>query len=485
MTMRSLGTLLALLLTLAGCREWRTEPAPAPEVWALRFDPPMEEGRADRIVRLSVAGAAGAMRPEEVWLVTGEVASTQLSALQRGEPSKALTERRVAARAFVEGSDLVIVPELPLAAGTVTVVSPEPRWTTSFDVREDDRWPRLERVWPPNGVGQPSAWVFCGDAVTGEPAEALLAPAAISGAFERWVDPRCIKFTGEPLDAGFVVPPPWIVCDGTPCSLDPGALVAAPPSPIPPLACEPAEVPFGAGCAIVEDDRLVVRAPASPLYWVVAIDGAEVLFSAAEAPDARFVVRGLTPDTEVPLLVRTLDAGGAERIDLVHVSTKAAAPHIVLSEVYANPIGAEPAQEWIELYNDGVEAVPLVGALLKDAGGEAVLPEIVLPAGAFVVLGTQALELDDGFDVPIPASCLLAKFESLGKNGLSNSGEPLTLVGPTGDVWSRFRPLAASKPGESAIRTAPDAFDDDPDAFATTPHVTPCAPNEASHGGED
>ena len=28
-------------------------------------------------------------------------------------------------------------------------------------------------------------------------------------------------------------------------------------------------------------------------------------------------------------------------------------PHVVINEVLANPVGGEPAQEWVELYNDG------------------------------------------------------------------------------------------------------------------------------------
>lgn len=438
----------------------------------------MREGLANPVVQISIVGAARAIPSEELWVVEGEVSSAQLSALQRKEPSKTLMERRVPARAFVRGDDVVIAPERAFTPGVVTVASAEPRWTASFEVGEHGAFPLLARAWPPPGApGQPSAWVFCGDAVTGEPAETLLAPANVTGAFEGWIDPRCVKFTGEALDAGFVVPPAWIVCDGTPCALEPGALDAGPLAIAEALACETGEISFGLGCAAVADDRLIVRAPALPLYWMVAIDGAEILSSSPRAAGARFVIRGLTPSTDVPLVVRTLDASGVERVDLVRVSTAAPAPHVVLSEVYANPVGAEPTQEWIELYNDGFVEVSLAGVRLEDAGGEAVLPDLLLAPGAFVVLAMEAFELDDGFDTPTPATCPLARLEALGKNGLSNSGEPLTLTGPSGEVWSRFRPLAASKPGESAIRTTPDAFDDDATAFAMTAHVTPCAPN--------
>lgn len=452
-----------------------------PSSWALGFDPPPVDGLVDPVVHLRIEGAAKSIDPEEVWLVRGAVSSSQLRALARGEPSKTLTEHRVPARAFPDGDDVVVAADVALDAGAYVLVAPSRSWRADLVVGDATRWPLLSRVWPPvDAPGQPSAWMFCGDARAGEPAEVTLAPSGIAGVFEPWADARCLKFTGEPLEAGFVVPPPWIVCDGTPCALEPGAIASGAVPALEPLACGVEERSIGGGCARVEDDRLVVRAPDAPLYWFVAIDGADAapLYSAAVPASGRFVVRGLTPDMNVSLRIRTLDAGGVDRADVVAVETLPPRPHVVLHEVYANPIGAEPAQEWVELYNDGVADVSLGGAVLRDAGGESVLPDVVIGPGEFTLLATEAFELDDGFDVPVPASCSVVRLDVLGKNGLGNSGEPLVLVGPDLAIWSRFPPLTASKAGESAMRNAPDAFDDDVGAFTLTEHVTPCSANE-------
>lgn len=436
----------------------------------------------DPVVHVGIERAGGAIDPEEVWLVRGEVSSSQVRALERGEPSKALSERRIAARAFAAGDDVVIAPDVALEEGTYTLVVPSRSWTTEVVVGAASRWPLLTRAWPPRDApGQPSAWLFCGeDARAGEGAEVVLEPEGIAGAFEPWADPRCVKFTGDPLDAGFVVPPPWIVCDGTPCALAPGAIVAGAVKALEPLACGVDERSISGGCVTVEDDRLVVRAPDAPLYWVVGIDGgaAAPLYAGAVPASDRFVVRGLAPAATTSLWIRTLDARGVERAEVLDAKTLPPRPHVVLNEMYANPIGAEPAQEWVELYNDGFASVSLGGAVLRDAGGEVALPDVVLAAGAFALVATEAFELDDGFDVPVPATCTVARVEALGKNGLGNSGEPLTLSGPDGAIWSRFPPLAASKAGESAMRNAPDAFDDDAGAFTMTEHVTPCGANQ-------
>jgi nucleotide-binding universal stress UspA family protein len=116
-------------------------------------------------------------------------------------------------------------------------------------------FPVLSRVWPPlDGPAQPSAWVFCGDALTGEPAEVALDPIGALGTFSRWGRASCVKFGGASLDEGFVVPPSWIVCDGAPCALEPGGIEVAPTLARTPATCDAGEVAFGDGCAAVEEN---------------------------------------------------------------------------------------------------------------------------------------------------------------------------------------------------------------------------------------
>ena len=72
---------------------------------------------------------------------------------------------------------------------------------------------------------------------------------------------------------------------------------------------------------------------------------------------------------------------GGLREDSAVLFTQAPMPHLVINEVLANPIGPEPHQEWVELYNDGAVAAELADFALCDIGGEAWLPEAVLEPG--------------------------------------------------------------------------------------------------------
>jgi hypothetical protein len=153
-------------------------------------------------------------------------------------------------------------------------------------------------------------------------------------------------------------------------------------------------------------------------------------------------------------------------------------PHVVLNEVLANPAGAEPAEEWVELYNDGSESVSLGGFLLEDAGGRTLLPDASLDAGHFALIVPEAFLADDGVDPPPAPDAVLLRVPALGRAGLSNEGEMLTLRAPTGMVVSTF-PAMKTKNGVSTARFAPDAPDADSASFVASPNgtSTPGAPN--------
>jgi len=64
--------------------------------------------------------------------------------------------------------------------------------------------------------------------------------------------------------------------------------------------------------------------------------------------------------------------------------------HLVLNEVMANPGWPEPAQEWVELYNDGAGDVVARGLRArKMLGGRVALPDAMLAPGAFALRGPR------------------------------------------------------------------------------------------------
>jgi hypothetical protein len=138
--------------------------------------------------------------------------------------------------------------------------------------------------------------------------------------------------------------------------------------------------------------------------------------------------------------------------------------HIVINEVLANPLGPEPAQEWVELVNDGSIEADLAGYVLEDIGGKTDLPKARLAPGAHALIVNDAFVLDDELD-PVPAPrALVLHVPKLGKGGLSNSGEPLKLVDSTGRVVSRFPIGPRVKAGSSVARVLPSS----PDGLASS-----------------
>lgn len=222
---------------------------------------------------------------------------------------------------------------------------------------------------------------------------------------------------------------------------------------------------------------MVVRGPNAPLHWFVAQDNDPAgLFSGAVAASARFVVRGLTPSIKATVRITTLDVNGVERRHVATVKTQAPMLHVVLNEVYANPAGSEFAQEWVEVYNDGLSSASLDGLVLRDEDGESALPSGELRPGEYALLARNDLNTSNGVDHPIPSGCAILRMDALGKNGLGNWGEELWLVDADGATVSHFVPPSAAEERESAVRARPDAQDDDPASFTKTWLVTPCEP---------
>jgi hypothetical protein len=242
-------------------------------------------------------------------------------------------------------------------------------------------------------------------------------------------------------------------------------------------ACAEDELPLGPGCARVDDDRLDVRSADQPLLWSLETNSSARL---EEAPaGGRWVVRGLEPDREQRVRGRAISVGGSELPFDVNVRTLIARPHLVLNEVLANPLGSEPAAEWIELFNDGRSEAELSGLWLRDSAAGVELPAATIAPGEYALLVRSDFPTAASGDVPPLPGTQLVRLPLLGKGGLSNSGEMLDLEDASGLVLSRFPALAARRAGVSFARTRVDGFDDDLAGFVEhgAPGASPGAAN--------
>jgi Lamin Tail Domain len=489
-------SLVAVLTLVAACRVDPLIPPAAGEGGAqaalvdVTCEPPAPLSAVPPVLRLHLAGAS--VDPSRIALVSGHAGPSQLAEVRRGQISAALSERVVPAQIWSDpaggedGGGAVLAPTVALDPGKeYTLLSADRPDAIAIQVAAGDGTPLLGRIWPPEGgSASDRAAVWCGDAPLAPIDEAAeLSPSGAAGRLVIGVAPgdpgaRCLRFDPSPDPdgggAGGGVPPARVSAGGRAIQLDPRELAKdVDEHPPPPLPCVEGEVPFGPACAAVSDDRIEARSPGAPLLWSIQGEGIDRVFAAA--PGEPFVVSHLPPSSAVALSLTVVDDGGAALHSLFLAQTPAPRPHLILNEVYANPLGPEPQQEWVEILNDGSMIADLTGYSLTDVGGEAVLSTGALPPGGFALIVNATFTADDGLDPAPEKGALLVRVAKLGKGGLANAGEPLTLRDPEGAVVSRF-PAIKTKPGKSASRAFPAAPDALASAFALGA-PTPGGPN--------
>jgi hypothetical protein len=343
----------------------------------------------------------------------------------------------------------------------------------------------LPRVWPPpDEAATAGLAIWCGDgSIPFADAPARLAPGGPSGWLRAGAaatarGAACVRFEsddGEPAAAGPALAPPAIDAAGAAIGLDPRPIaVEAELEPTAAIPCGLGDLAFGPGCAKVSDDRLRVAVPeGGPLLWSVSGGGVDRI--AVPAPGEAFVVDGLRPESLVTLGVITIDAAGGSAEWTVSFTTSAPMPHVVVNEVLANPLGLEPDQEWVELFNDGSAPADLDGYVLEDLGGATPLPAATLaPGGYALVVNDTFVEDDDIAPRPAPGTLVL-RVPALGKNGLTNAGERIVLRASGGEVLSTMPPTPKPKPGMTVARVAPRAPDEATSSFVVA-EPTPGAP---------
>ena len=417
-------------------------------------------------------------------LIAGHVGSAHLGQLARDEVSAALSERIVPSLIWRDDDVVRVAPLRPLELGeSYAVASGAPKHAVELTVTETDELPTLALTWPPDGRGSgawPARW--CGDQPL--PPGSLDVPLApdraaatlATGATSHGAGTACVRLVDpseSPPDALGLAPPAFAP-DGVPLArLDPTPLRAdAPPGPVAPVACEDGEVPIGPGCVQVWDDRALIHPPATPLLWVFA--GLDRVV--ASEPDQPLLLDGLVPATAWTVALTVVDREGGEHHTSTSLTTAPPMAHVIINEVLANPVGEEPQQEWVELYNDGLAPAHLLGWQLEDVGGEASLPDVTLPPGAFALVVNESFDPESEWDPMPPPNVPLLRVAELGNNGLANGGEPMRLRNAMGVIVSRFPDEPKPKPGQSVARIHPKALDGVEGTFVRADPPTPGAP---------
>ena len=435
---------------------------------------------APSVLRLRVQGAAGRSALAEFRLFSGHLTSYYLRRLKARELPETLEARAIGVVAWTDGGDVVVAPTQALPSGVFSLATPELALVAEVTVLAD-LVPWVPRRWPPTSAVEGTGLaIFCGDGVAAANAETVtLAPSNTPGDVRPGVDDHgafgdsCLAVVPhEASVTGALTLPPALVGG---VGLEPLPLLLAAPAAST-TVCPDGELVLGPACASVDDDRIRWRASGGPSLWALETP---VRTLASVEPGSSYVTKGLAPNSRVSLRATALDVAGVSHTLDRELMTGERHAHVVINEVLSNPAGTEASSEWIELANDGSDGVELEGFVLRDAGGAVTLPASYLGPGELALLVADPFAPDGALDVLPRAGTRLVRVPKLGTDGLANGGELLRLTDASGRLLSTFPAVPAREAGVSVARRAPEAPDDDSEAFGVhaAPGASPGAPN--------
>ncbi len=220
--------------------------------------------------------------------------------------------------------------------------------------------------------------------------------------------------------------------------------------------------------------RLTTNEPA--LLWATGPEHLilEVL-SSPWSTEHFFGVAGLEPSTETSIDLVIEDING-NNIPMTLPLTGVLAEGVVLTEILADPLGPEPAQEFIEIANIGIETADISGWMIDDNGdtnGD------LIPEGTYLQSGQVAILVSPEFDMnaaadpsPHPEALVIILDSALGSNGLKNSAaESIELYNREGRLQSSYSgEIGTPKEGVSVIRRAAELPEGVPGAYVPAPN---------------
>jgi hypothetical protein len=437
--------------------------------------------RAPAVLRLRVGGALGGSALADYQLFEGTLSSYHLGRIRGRELPATLVAREIEVVTWGEPPDVVVAPARALESGVVSLATPELGLVAEVNV-DATLVPWLERRWPAPGERRGSGLeLFCGtDVAAAAEGTVVLEPSGAVATVGRGVDDEghfadsCVRLEPEARGAPEVPGLPPLLLGAV--SLEPLPLVTQtnPDSHAP--DCADGELVLGPACARVDDDRLTLVSYGAPSLW--ALD-APMRHLGAVASGESLVVRGFEPACAVRLSATVFDEAGLRMFVDAELETLPRHAHVVLNEVLANPAGSEASSEWVELANDGSDAVDLAGFVLSDAGSSASLPSFRIEPGEMALVVGAGFDPDPALDVlPAPGTRVI-RLQELGASGLTNTGEALRLRDRDGRLLSLFPSIAARHAGVSIARRAFDASDTDATSFGehTAPGASPGAKN--------
>jgi hypothetical protein len=194
----------------------------------------------------------------------------------------------------------------------------------------------------------------------------------------------------------------------------------------------------------------------NPALRVVARLGGKQLATPASAEGVRLKFEGLLVATAYTLEVDIIDALLRTETLSWELQTAPNLPTLAITEVNADPRGAEPDQEYVELWNFGEAPAALAGLCLSDSTRElgTPLPDTVpLEPSARALLVSDAYDPGDTRDpAPAAGSIIVRVGKTVTRGGLANSGEKLFLRTCDGSRVSSSPAQPSPREGQCLVR---------------------------------
>jgi hypothetical protein len=253
------------------------------------------------------------------------------------------------------------------------------------------------------------------------------------------------------------------------------------------LSCGVGETADGDLCVAVGPVSASIRfATDEPAIVVVDAAGASGsgVLSADWSQEHHLAVTGLEPGTPVDVAISFADVNDNGDSTAAQV-TASGGDAVAITEVLADPLGAEPAQEFVEVVNLGNSEADLSGWMIDDNGDSDGDP---IPEGAILGAGQVGLLVAPDYDPgsaedppPAPAALVIHLDSSIASSGLKNSeAETVELYDEIGGLVSCYQGQAGDpKEGRSAVRLTAELPDGDALAWelepggGSTPGVAP------------
>lgn len=239
--------------------------------------------------------------------------------------------------------------------------------------------------------------------------------------------------------------------------------------------------------ARLENDICVVEGPISASMRFITDEAATVTLSAQSRAD--FVSLSEPWSTEHYMVMGVDGVPAQYRIDVSDFNgntttaevtlTGSSGSPVVITEILADPLGAEPAQEYIEVKNLGDDIVDLSGWMIDDNGdrdGDLIPEGTVLSPETVGLIVSDTYNTTSGVDTKPDIKALIIRVNgSLVSNGLKNSvAESVELYDVSGQMVDRYDgSVSLGAEGEALHRHHERIPPLDPNAFGELKPATP------------